>query len=279
MKTIIVTTDYSDASRNATLYAGALAQRTGAKILLYHAFFVPVVPTEIPVNLPGAEELTSIHVEKLGRIAQEVTQRFGVQVEFVTNSIPVVDALPKLVTQHHAELVVMGMRGLGTIDQRIFGSTTVAVIRQVKFPVLVVPGEAHYHDLNKIMFACDYQSLAHNNKLALLKELALTFNATVQVLHVDQPEAENTGKKLPNTESLLQGIKHEYIFLQEDDIMEGIEKGIREYQPDLLVMIPREHSFWDVLLNRSTTRKIAFQTHIPLLTIPNPKSVGSSFKF
>lgn len=279
MKTIIVTTDYSDVSRNAAMYAAALAQRTGAKIILYHAFFVHVIPTEVPVNLPAAEELTSIHVEKLGKIAQEITQRFGIQVEFITDSIPVVDALPKLVTQHHAELVVMGMRGLGTIDQRVFGSITVAVIRQVKSPVLVVPEEARYRDLTKIMFACDYQSLASSNKLTPLKELALTFNATVQVLHIDQPGAENTGKKLPDIENLLQGVKHEYVFLQEDDILEGIEKGISEYQPDLLVMIPREHSFWDVLLNRSTTRKVAYQTHIPLLTIPNPKGIGSSFKF
>jgi hypothetical protein len=33
-------------------------------------------------------------------------------------------------------------------------------------------------------------------------------------------------------------------------------------------MLPQEHNFWDGLFNRSNTRKIAFQVHVPLLALP-----------
>jgi nucleotide-binding universal stress UspA family protein len=69
----------------------------------------------------------------------------------------------------------------------------------------------------------------------------------------------------------LQGISHDYIFIEEENALKGIEAGIDEFQADLLVMVPQKHGFWDTVMNRSTTRKIALHTHIPLLALPNPK--------
>jgi nucleotide-binding universal stress UspA family protein len=127
------------------------------------------------------------------------------------------------------------------------------------------------------LFACNYPSLASDHKLSLLRELALTFDAQVRVLHVDQPEPAAAGKrgtssskKYPNLESILEGIKHHYEFLVEEDSSVGIQTGIEEYQADLLVMVPQRHGFWDIVMNQSVTRKLAFHTHIPLLTLPNP---------
>jgi hypothetical protein len=39
----------------------------------------------------------------------------------------------------------------------------------------------------------------------------------------------------PHLESVLQGIKHQYTFLEETDVVRGIEQSIREEEADLLV--------------------------------------------
>lgn len=131
--------------------------------------------------------------------------------------------------------------------------------------------------LKHIVYACDYSSLESDNQLSLLRELALTFDAQVRVLHVDQPEPAVAGKssatihkKYPNLEIILEGIKHYNSFLVEEDSTQVIQAGTNEYQANLLVMTPQTHGFWDMVMNRSVTRKITFQTHIPLLTLPNP---------
>jgi nucleotide-binding universal stress UspA family protein len=160
-------------------------------------------------------------------------------------------------------------------DQRAFGSTTTTVISQVNFPILVVPEEASFSELKHIVYAYKYSSLESDNQLSLLRELALTFDAQVRVLHVDQPPVAGEGmaisyKKYPNLESILEGINHHDSFLVEEDSTQAIQAGTNDYQANLLVMTPQTHGFWDTVMNRSVTRKIAFQTNIPLLTLPNP---------
>lgn len=276
MKTIIVATDYSSASQQAVYYAVALAQRTQASLVLYHAFFLPIISTEVPVEIPRLEDLMAEHSAKLADIAKQITSKSGVKADYVTGPMPVMDGLPQHVRRFHADLVVMGIKGLNAFDRRVFGSTTTTIIGQAHFPVLVVPEEATLGKLKHILFACDYSSIGSDNKLSLLRELALTFDAQVRVLHVDQPEptaagkTSTTNKKYPNLEGILEGIKHHYEFLVEEDSTEAIQASTEEYKADLLVMVPQTHGFWDIVMNRSVTRKIAFQTHTPLLTLPNP---------
>lgn len=275
MKAIIMATDYSDASKNAAAYAAALAGRIKAKLILYHAFYMPYVYTEIPVDFPGLKELEAEHLKRLENIGTGLSTKYGVKIDYYTSPRPVIEELPELVTKKHAHLVVMGIRGLNAFERIFFGSTTVDIIRQAKFPVLVVPEEATYQDPARILLACDFQLMAQNNKLTLLKELAQTFHSHVQIVQVERGEPSTVGaptfrKKLPNMERLLEDLKHEYLFLEEEDILDGIEKSIQEYKPAIVAMIPREHDFLDVVFNRSSTRKLAFKTHLPLLTLPNP---------
>jgi nucleotide-binding universal stress UspA family protein len=277
MKTIIVCTDYSEPAGNATRYAAQLAQHTGATTLvLYHSFFLPIPISETPVALPAPDDLYDEHHRRLEAIGRELTQTYGIHVACIASTLPVVDGLPALVKRRRADLVVLGMGALSELDRRVFGSTATRVIGQALCPVLVVPHNAAFEPLRRILFACDYGALAPGNDFSLMLELAGAFGAQVDVLHVEKPEpatASPGGKSSyrgPHLETMLQGIKHQYTFLQEEDVVTGIEQSIREEEANLLVMVPRPHGFWGILFNRSATRRMAYQTHIPLLVLPNP---------
>jgi K+-sensing histidine kinase KdpD len=146
--------------------------------------------------------------------------------------------------------------------------------------VLVVPEEAVYAPVSKIMLATDFRINRHTN-IELLIRLALSFQSHVQVLNVsDQSEAEEQVKltQLKFLEDILQQVPHEYIIMSNSDITDGIKKAAAQYEPHLLVMVPQRHDFWDVLFNRSNTRKLAFQTHIPLLTLPSATTSGKLYR-
>jgi hypothetical protein len=82
------------------------------------------------------------------------------------------------------------------------------LISLVNFPILVVPEEATFSELKHIVYACKYSSLERSdNQLSLLRKLAITFDAQVRVLHIDQPPVAGEGmaisyKKHPNFESI-----------------------------------------------------------------------------
>jgi nucleotide-binding universal stress UspA family protein len=278
MKTIIVATDYSEPARNATHYAAALARSTGAAtLMLYHSFFLPVPISDVPTNLPSEEELYDENLLKLEAVKLDLAGTYGIRVECFASPLPVVDGLPPLVKRLHADLVVVGMGSLSEFDRRVFGSTATRLIGEATFPVLVVPEATAFEPLTRILFACDQEAIAPGNELPLLRELASAFSAQVDVLHVEtnQPAtasaAGSHSHRGLNLETVLSGISHQYTFLQEDDVVTGIAQGIREDGANLLVMVPRRHGFWDIVFNRSTTRKMAYQAPVPLLVLANPR--------
>ncbi|QHT71299.1 universal stress protein [Rhodocytophaga rosea] len=275
MKTLLVPTDYSPNANVALEYAAEMARFLKARIVLYHAYYIAEISSEATIGLPTEEEQIQENTAKLEAMCRVISNTYQVLTAYATGPLPLQERLPELMKQWRADLIVMGMPFLSNVDRRIFGSTTTSVIWQAQYPVLVVPQDATFEGIKEIMFACDYHSLSPDNTLALLKDLAKTFQSHVSILHVEQEQTreakdESEVKKLPSLESLLQGVSHDYLFIEAEDAMKGIETGVDDFHADLLVMVPQEHGFWDLVANRSTTRKMAFRTHVPLLTLPNP---------
>jgi nucleotide-binding universal stress UspA family protein len=273
MKTIIVPIDFSDAANNATAYAANLAHSIQAKIILYNAFYLSIPPSEAPVLTPRLDQIFSEDKALLEAKGKEIASKYNISVECFSSPMSIVDQLPALVKKYHADLVIMGMRGTNSFNRRLFGSTTVSILRIAKFPVLVIPEEASFQQIKTILFAFEPDGLSKRNELKLLKEFADLFKAKVKILHVALPDEQKekiySKEDLEKFDTLLYKVKHDYIQIEDDHIFSGINKGITDTNANLLVMIPGEHNVWETLTNRSNTRKVALHAHIPLLTLPN----------
>jgi nucleotide-binding universal stress UspA family protein len=273
MKTLIVPTDYSPNAYHAAVYAAGLAEQIGGKLVLLHSFHLLPVVTGTAAALRSTEQEAVSHWDKLSTIALQLASEFHIQVEYMVKAGLLGDVLPEVVKQLEADLVVMGMRGISTSERLLLGSITVSVLQQATFPVLVVPGEASFHTLETILFARDYRSLSVQHELSWLTTLATAFNAQVEVLHVSSSgsvlvEIEEWNENGLCVEQALRGIPHKYNFIEDDNIIEGIVKGIQKVKPDILVMVSRKRGLFARLINPSHTRKMAFHTHIPLLVLP-----------
>jgi nucleotide-binding universal stress UspA family protein len=189
MNTIIVATDYSKAATNALAYASNLARQIGSRIVLCHAYYMVVTHLDVPVDLPGEEELKAENMAKLTALAQEVNRNYGVKVVCKSGPMPVVHFLSIVMADTKADLVVMGMKGLSMLDQRLFGSTTVHLINEAKYPVLIVHEHTAYTPLNRIMLASDLQ-LNNVKRLNTLASLARSYQALVQIVHVSENKEE-----------------------------------------------------------------------------------------
>lgn len=276
MKTIIIATDYSRPAAAALDYAAQLASHTRAKLVLYHAFHLAVPSSTPPATLTDVDELIAISRNRLENMAAEIGQRYQITTDSLLTTLTFMDGLQKTVKKHEAALVVMGIKS-HSLGRRYFGSSTTAAIGEAQFSVLVVPEEAAFRPVNNILFACDYNSIAHDNKLQLLSEVARTFGATVQVLHVATGHRQLSmaetadALKIPAMEAILQDIPHSYHFMQGGELVESLTEGIKKHKADLLVMVPHTPSIWDKLLNKSKTREMALETSVPLLVLPNIK--------
>ncbi|MCU0353477.1 MAG: universal stress protein [Cytophagales bacterium] len=275
MKTIVVPTDYSENAWCAAEYGAHLAQRTGARLVLFHAVEMPLVTDEITATLPPLDALNQRHLQRLDEMAVQMSHRFDIRVEHRLRVGHPSVALNQVFREENADLVVLGLRGTNPIGRLLMGSLTATLLRKAELPVLVVPRDFAFHGIRHILFACDFRPLAQtnaSNPLAPLRAIAKSFKATVEVMHLPQPLAAGYEEEAPVRESYwdeqLQGLQLGYTFLYEDNLEHGIDQGVCDSHADLLVMIPHRHTFFQRLLDKSNVQKMAFHTRIPLLALP-----------
>jgi len=158
MQTIIIATDFSDASRNAAKYAAALAQPLGTgRIVLYHSYDNNAAVTEVPVAEATPRLTHEGSLKALEQIKQElqpvVGNNAGVDIELAANGLPLVHGVNQLAEERHADLVVAGATGKTNLEQALVGSNTVSLASEVNAPLLIVPKDSSYTAISKIVFA------------------------------------------------------------------------------------------------------------------------------
>lgn len=273
MKTILVPTDFSAVSRNATLYAGQLAKALGAKIVLFHTYMIPAPTTEMLYMMVSVDEIQKEHEERIKKDAARLFSNFNVEVEWeVRIGIPS-EEIKLLVMEKAIDLVVMATHGEGGLD-KIIGSTTRNVIRKIKTPVLIIPQNAAFSPIDRITYASDF---TYDTSLQLfnpLLEFINAFNSKLNILHVykqqEKPSIDEvTGKK--DLDEIFKDINHEFNTVSDPDITHGINGFIEKTGAGLLAMVAHKHTFLERIFSRNNTSKMAYETKIPLLALQDKK--------
>lgn len=141
IRTILVTTDFSDTSLEAFPAATMLARRFGAKVVLAYVDEDRLPPLVIEYMAVGVEEILGQQRESAAeRLAELAREQFdeGILVETVvalgTPHAEIVD----LAAEREADLIVMATHGRGVISHAILGSTAERVLRRSPCPVMIV---------------------------------------------------------------------------------------------------------------------------------------------
>jgi nucleotide-binding universal stress UspA family protein len=66
---------------------------------------------------------------------------------------------------------------------------------------------------------------------------------------------------------MLAGYNPEFSFIRMYGFVESINLFAEDNQADLIITVPRRHSFLSSLFKTSHTRKLAYHSHIPILAV------------
>jgi nucleotide-binding universal stress UspA family protein len=269
MQTILLTVDFSPASRNASIYAAEIARLLNTRILLFHAYLMPTPISEVPYAMVTVDNLQKENEDQLKKEADFLQQQYGVETEWLVRIGTASDEIKALTKERAVGLIIMGMKGAGGLD-KIIGSTTTNVTRKVKTPVLVIPHDAIYKPIQHITYASDFSYKSSVQLFEPVLELARVFKATINILyirthHTGISEQEMAGKK--NKETIFEGVDHEYSTIEEPAVNQGISNYLQEHTSDLLVMVAHKHTFLERVFSRNHTTSMVYETHIPLLIL------------
>lgn len=272
MINILVPTDYSAISNNAIDYAAALAQQYKARIILFNSFTFPIHLANTLLPSVTVQELLNNNENLLRKKAKSVESAFNIEVAFESSYSFIEEELSLLIVKYSVDLVVLGMADR-TLEQDLMGNTTTAVISKMKFPVLAVPLGAKFSGMKKVLFACDVLQGVSLKILSRIKQLAMELKSEVEVFYVDKT-VENL--KAAHTATLsvniindgLNGVTYSHKNVRSNAVITEIEKEIKAFNAELLIMVPKKYGFWASLVHKSKTRVMASGLDIPLLSIP-----------
>lgn len=274
MKTLLVPTDFSKTSDNAVDYAVEIAKVTHAKLILFHAYHVPVITTEEVVAVPDFKEIERCAVDNLKRIERIIHLKYGrnIVTECVCKCGFAVEEINLFTKETKTDLIIMGMKGTGYLEEKLIGSVTTSLMQESACPVMAIDEHVKFKAPKKIVLACDYLETNHTSVLKPLRQLANLFNAHVYVLNVVShsenspkiPEAIPDHKKIENS---LTDVQHSFHYLKDESVIDGINAFVSERKMDMVVMIPRKHSMFKKIFKEPNTKRMAFHALVPVLAL------------
>jgi nucleotide-binding universal stress UspA family protein len=269
MKTIIVPTDFSDASNNAAAYGLKMAMETGASLLLFHAFQVPVSVTDIPIVLLSVEDLQKDANSRVLALQRqlEISSKGMAKINSEAVLGDTVDELEKIAARTEPSAIIMGSRGETGIERKLFGSTTLKTVRHLSWPVIVVPMGKTFHGIKKIGLACDFKEVAETIPSQAIISFAKIFNATLFVLHVSKDKKEFAENEVQQFRQMFGELQTEVEVMSEEKLEDAINRFEKEKNLDLLIVIPKKHKLLEGLFQKSHTRQILFGSQVPVMCI------------
>jgi nucleotide-binding universal stress UspA family protein len=270
MINVLVPTDFSALSKVAIKYAIRFANKIDANVTLLHVVTHVDTPRaglrlrfqtlEKEMLKAAKEDLDSLVTEFSGisKTGQPIKTRIGRGSSFN-------ETVKKEAKKLRSGLIIMGTRGASGLKKYIIGSNTASVIDVTHIPVLVIPELGDFKNFRNVVYATD---LRHTEKeLRSLIPYLRQFNSIVHLIHVTS-SLKQVSQLENKIDSIVTRSGYDNVVVRvmvNKNIDEAIDHYVSSLKADLITTFTHEHSFYDKLFDRSVTRKIAFQSKIPLL--------------
>jgi len=271
MRTVIVATDFSEIAENAVDYAASAASIIKSKLVLFNSFKLPLHASNTILSVENVQAMVEKNESLLRKRAEDLQNRYGIEVLTESSLLNVEDEIVRLIEQHGAEAVIMGM-AKRSLEQDLLGNTTTNLIQQLKFPVLAIPQGVKFGGIRKILYACDVERGIQKKILDRITDTAKLWGAEVEVFNVQEKVTALQEEEPLHPANLLKegmdGIQYFYKNVASNAIIKEIKQEILDYQPDIVIMVPNRYGFWASMVHRSKTRMMAAGLDVPLFSIP-----------
>jgi nucleotide-binding universal stress UspA family protein len=276
IQNILIPIDFSANSENAYQYGHCLAAHFQANIELLHVLPINNI-SEMPyysldeASRVQSEQSLKQFIKKIAlppsccdesnvRISEKFTAVYGLPDK----------AIIEKTDSDNVDLIVMSTTGSNGLLQKMIGSTSRNVAIDAKTPVVLIPKNVTYRCPRHILYATNH----HPDEMKGLKQLvkfAKQFNAYIHIVHIDtttspqqqvrkQLESKTFKNGIPN-------IRYKITTIYRNDVLEGLNDYILNNQIDMIAIATVHRPLLKQLFHKSTTRKMAIQTTLPLMVL------------
>ena len=286
VRRVLVPVDFSDYSRNACMYALNLAHKIKAEIKILHVYYAPIVDlvpitdaysiqVDMDINLREMEANAKKNLMYFVNDIRELASKNNiddVKIGYALREGVTEDEIARMAKDYNPGIIVLGTKGKGEKQSDIIGSVVYRVLDRTKVPVLAIPENSAYNikrEVKNIAYATEFDDsdfVAIRRLLSILSE----FKVKVHCIHLSKEGRKSMDEvKMENLKDYFRkvhkGIEVNCHLLEGEDNLKEVELFVEEKQIDLFSMINRKRGLLARLFSPGLTRKLIYQSTIPLL--------------
>jgi len=279
---ILIATDYSEQSLPAEIYAVNLAKDIDSYLQFVHVFDPPLAA---PLAAFDAEKIEYnpllFESKKLKNHVANLLNSLNNPLSdsdftYLVREGQAGEQILEEAQESEIDIIIVGTHGVSGFRDFFVGTHAWDVIKNSKIPALAIPTKTVYKRISTIGFASEYRE-GEIPAIHFAYNIANLLKANFKIVHINNPfiKAKDNDQMFVDFYGTLQSILKteniEFIRMNEDDVIEGIEKFCNETSVDWLAMSPEVPSLLEKIFipNISMTRKMSFLTNRPLFAIPD----------
>ena len=279
MKKILVPTDFSACAEKAITFAVQSAKILPAEIVLLHALDIQgsLYTDYMGVTKEYNQALQNQFFHKLNSIKDIIKNTEGVKVEAIVSKNSLKNAIAEVTDANDIDLIIMGTLGASGIKKVFFGSNASSVIGSSKVPVMVIPPDYEWKKPESFLFTTHHFE-KDTAILDFIFEISNLYMARVNAAVFSNEEKDTAEtllqhtNQIPEYEKFIRKNYEEPMFTTQHifgkNFIESLQNYITENDVDILTMVLHKRDFLQRIFNPGITRKMSYQTKIPLLAIP-----------
>ncbi|MBQ0734782.1 universal stress protein [Aquimarina celericrescens] len=276
-KKILLPTDFSKNAWNAIEYAIELYKNETCDFYILNAFNATGYALESMMVPEPGEKLFEEAKEKSEQGLSKILERLSFKDEYPNHKFYMVsqfnsllEAIKDVVDKQDIQLIIMGTKGSTDAIDVVFGSNTVLVMEKSRScPVMAIPEDAVYKDLQEIVFPTDYKLNFKQRELQDIIEVAKISDASIRILHASDGDALDEDQE--NNKKLLQeyfeGLKYSFHTLYNLDASSAVRCFVESRESDMIAFFNRKHSFFGSIFSRPMIKSLGRYAKVPVLAL------------
>ena len=200
MKRILVPTDFSKYSEEATKVAAQIAKKYNSEVILLHMLELPQQASDALGDGKSIPEIMLYKNRAISNLETLMDAKYlkDINVSEAIEFKKVHDGILDACEKNKVDLVVMGSHGTSGFDELLVGSNAEKVVRLSKIPVLVVKKEAKDFKARNFVFASDFSSETRK-PFRKMMEFAKIFDSNLFLVMICTPNSFKTTHQAEKT--------------------------------------------------------------------------------
>jgi len=279
MKTIVIPVDFSETSTNALIYATELVKDIDVeRIILLKSFYKSVYEQLLPsadfVQL-NAEDIQAERDqinEQLKSLTDKLLKKCNpsIRIQTAISELPLLRSIHQLIADEHPDLLILGSdNSLVQQTESYIGQQLIGIAKTSPIPVLIVPADANYKKIERVLVPCDFDTVSRLNLLKDADGPLDWIRPKLLVLNIDpkQKHLSHEDEHIDALKDLLEDYDYTINYTEDRNIVQGILKFARSNDVQLITALPGKYSFFYKFTHSSTTEALAMDSNHPVLIL------------